>query len=447
MQLIILQASLFACYLFEHDPGLLQQGLDVGNTGAITETMGVETHVAVQGRRRRRRRRRTLRLPTVRLPTLQMPTLQMPTLHKPKTAKETLQSYGFDPKSCWDFLQNIPDPANSGNAAEMKANKDEEARVRAATGQPPAATVPEASVPATEKQNAIQTACTYLVSADDWTPSPTPAPGGRRRAPPKNGVYRCTAFDPKNFIPNFFAKKMGKIDLTFMWCDGIGPLGNGYGTSLGGVVTTEHCPWSIEGHFKWPLDAFSDRSCFWNDFGTPAWPSTAWTCFEGVIRICYTMAFKPFGSGMNLKIPPPISRSTNVELLLAFRGCLTLSIGPQGDLTIELNAGVTVSATVAGKSLTGDGLLTGYVTMFDFNLFGAPLNLFSRSECHVRYDLQLWILEKNFVNYRGNISNTGTWNGAAEYIADAFREVRDKVAAPAKKSIASMFYSRIRGYR
>jgi hypothetical protein len=328
----------------------------------------------------------------------------------------------------------------------MKANQDEEARIRAWVGQPPAATVP-APAPATAKQNAIQTACTALVNADDWTPSPTPGPGGRRRAPPKNGVYRCTNFDPKNFIPSMFEKKMGKIDIKFVWCDGMGPLGNGYGTSLGGTVTAEHCPWSIEGHFKWPLDPKTDRSCFWNDFGTSAWPSTAWTCFDGVIRICYKMEFKPFGTGMDLKIPPPISRPVGVELIFAIKGCMTFSIGPLGHLTIELNAGVSVTGKAAGKKITGDGLLTGAVTMFDFNLFGAPLNLFSRSEIHVRYDAQLWILEKNFCNFRGNISNTGTWNGAAEYIADAFRAVRDTVAAPAKKSIRAMFYSRIRGYR
>jgi len=443
----VLQASFacflsFACYLFENDPGLLQQGLDVGNTGAITETMGVETDVAVEGRRRRRRRRR--RRAKTRYMCNGAGQVCKPGCWSQAhgcwgdcnyysdgkvntsspvwcgcscgagTPEEVLhQEYGFkDSTQCGEYLKNtFAMQGPSGNMVTLQEGK-------AAAGIPSQTLV---AAPAYDPNNdPVHQLCTTIVASPTWTPLPTPSPAPgplppasppRRRAPPPNGLYKCWSLDPKMFIPGL-AKKLKSVDIEISWCDGLGPLGNGFGTFIGALVSSGASPWSVEGGIKWPLDQDPPH-------GSTFWHPTKWkTHWDGLVRICYTLGFLPFDKPRKLKIPGKGEYGVNLKFYL--KGCFTVSIGPQGHLTIEINAGAGVTAmieTVGG--ITGDGLATGYVTLFDYSFpFG-----YTRNEFHARYDVKLIILGHEFCSYRGNISDTAVWNGIAEYINQAVQAV------------------------
>jgi hypothetical protein len=222
------------------------------------------------------------------------------------------------------------------------------------------------------------------------------------------------------FIPGL-AKKLKGVDIEISWCDGLGPLGNGFGTYLGATVTSGLSPWSVEGGIKWPLDSVPPH-------GSTFWHPTKWkTHWDGLVRICYTLAFHPFETARKMKVP---GKGDDQPVVFKFylKGCFTVSIGPQGHLTIEINAGAGVTASVKGLGgITGDGLATGYVTLFDYSFpFG-----FSDHEFHARYDVYLKINKIDFCRYRGNISDTAVWDGYAEYISKAFEAIArpDKVLA------------------
>jgi len=396
MWAIILQTSFVCCFtanaeqLLLHDQGLIQQGLDVGNTGATAETMGVDTH----GRRRRRRRaqRRRRRAAT------------RPFCSNDINGGDQMCSAGCwsQGTGCTGYCKYYSEPGNESSpqwcgCSCVQADPATVNIVAPVT----AATVPEEML-LDDKLDIIPAFC--IGGASDNLPFPT-------------------------FLLKKMPASVKNIGVALVFC-----YGDVYGTAIG--LTGEIPGWSITGHIYWTKSIFGfGKSCIF----------CADNPVDGKVMICRTIELA------NVSIDTFPTPGDFTTLIIKVGGKLCLGFGIEAEpldtsktnLFIEPAAGITFTASYFGNRIDADILMTGKISMKDFKM--NPLGKFDGFSFQLGIWAALYYNNAKFAEVSIEISEE--WELTVDGL-DNFLEHPLDVAPPVKevkKGMIAEFWDRING--
>merc|ERR1719321_102509 len=211
------------------------------------------------------------------------------------------------------------------------------------------------------------------------------------------GAYKCWTFTTDKIpLPKMITEKLVQVDFNFCFGDGIGKL-------FSIRLYSASSPFSVEGGIKWNPGKLSEPS--------------------GYLKFCYKWTYTPFAKKGGADVDVPVEGVKALNFEVEFGPCFTIMMTKRGnerDLSLELSGSAKLKvASPAGKAISGEAELTGTSTFVNWRFNGgAPL--FDSWYFNGRYDVKLYIVNKNFCNLRGNIANDGDWDYWAEKVKDGY---------------------------
>lgn len=251
-------------------------------------------------------------------------------------------------------------------------------------------------------------------NTDDRRRAPTPAPSPPTPAPGAGGSSKGTMIKHPNGyklavewcwgassnhlpLPKFLRDKLSKRQLTmsFYVC-----WGAGYGTvaTLLGSIPGIH----ITGAIMWSYPIFGkNRECIFCNKNSPS----------GKINICKDITFKE----KCIRLIPVIT--CTIELKGNVRICLSAGLekqpsGNKMDLSLGASGGISFSAELFGRGISGDGLANGLFKFKNVELMDKlPVLKWHGTSIQLSVSGSLWLDGFKFMTLSASLDETGTLYG------------------------------------